>query len=57
MKNNFKLAIVGASGVVGQKIIQLLEEMALDIGEVFFLGSSSVGKDIFLTMKNLKYKT
>jgi aspartate-semialdehyde dehydrogenase len=36
MKNNFKLAIVGASGVVGQKIIQLLEEMALDIGEVFF---------------------
>jgi aspartate-semialdehyde dehydrogenase len=54
MKNNFKLAIVGASGVVGQKIIQLLEEMALDIGEVFFLGSSSVGKDIFFNNEKFK---
>ena len=54
MKNNFKLAIVGASGVVGQKIIQLLEEMTLDIGEVFFLGSSSVGKDIFFNNEKFK---
>lgn len=45
--NNYKLAIVGATGIVGQKVIQVLEEKNLPISEyVFFASQRSSGKTI-----------
>lgn len=35
--NNIKLAIVGATGLVGQTIIKVLEEKKLSINEYAFL--------------------
>lgn len=44
---NYKLAVVGATGVVGQKLIQVLEEKNLPINEyVFFASKKSAGKTI-----------
>lgn len=44
---NLKLAVVGATGVVGQKMIEVLEERKLPINEyVFFASSRSAGKTI-----------
>ena len=42
------LALVGASGVVGQKIIQLLEKKNFQINKFFPLGKSSVGEVVSL---------
>lgn len=45
--NNIKLAVVGATGVVGQKIIEVLQEKNLPISEyVFFASKRSAGKTI-----------
>lgn len=45
--NNIKLAIVGATGLVGQTIIKVLEEKKLSINEyAFFASSKSAGKKI-----------
>ena len=42
-----KLAVVGATGVVGQKMIAVLEEKKLPIDEyVFFASARSAGKTI-----------
>ena len=42
-----KLAVVGATGVVGQKMIEVLEEKKLPIDEyVFFASSRSAGKTV-----------
>lgn len=44
---NYKLAVVGATGVVGQKMIEVLEERNLPINEyVFFASARSAGKTI-----------
>lgn len=44
---NYKLAVVGATGVVGQKMIQVLEERNLPINEyVFFASKRSAGKTL-----------
>jgi len=44
---NYKLAVVGATGVVGQKMIQVLEEKNLPINEyVFFASKRSSGKTL-----------
>ena len=44
-----KLAVVGATGLVGQTIIKVLEEKKLPIDEyVFFASSKSAGKEINL---------
>ena len=43
----YKLAVVGATGVVGQKMIQVLEEKKLPISEyVFFASQRSSGKTL-----------
>lgn len=43
----YKLAIVGATGVVGTTILKVLEEKNLPISEyVFFASSRSAGKKI-----------
>ena len=46
MSNLINLALVGASGVVGKKIISLLENKNIEINNFYPLGSSSVGDEI-----------
>ena len=44
---SYKLAVVGATGVVGQKMIEVLQERNLPIDEfVFFASSRSAGKSL-----------
>ena len=52
MINEINIALVGASGVVGGKIISLLEKKNLSINNFYPLGFSSVGKEISLNHKN-----
>ena len=52
MSNGINLALVGASGVVGGKIISLCEKKNLNINNFYPLGSSSVGKEVSLNNKN-----
>ena len=53
MNNGVSLALVGASGVVGTKILQLLEKRAFPIDQFIPLGNSTVGSSI--QFKNNKY--
>ena len=53
MKQKIKIALIGASGVVGQKILQLLEEKKIDVDNLFPLGKSTVGSSINFQNKNL----
>ena len=46
MSNGINLALVGASGVVGKKIISLLEKKNIEIKDFYPLGLSSVGDKI-----------
>ena len=51
---NYKLAIVGATGVVGQMVLKVLEEKKLPISEyVLFASSKSAGKKV--TFMNKEY--
>ncbi|MCD6367166.1 MAG: aspartate-semialdehyde dehydrogenase, partial [Bacteroidales bacterium] len=50
-----RIAIIGATGLVGRKILQVIEEQKLEISDIFLAGSeSSVGKP--LHFKNLSVK-
>ena len=53
MNNSINLALVGASGVVGNKIISLLEKKEVNINNFFPLGHASVGKEV--SLNNKKY--
>lgn len=47
MSNKYNVAVVGASGVVGRKIIQVLEERDFPVNELSLFGSSrSAGQEI-----------
>ena len=46
MNSLINLALIGASGVVGKKIISLLENKNVEINNFYPLGSSSVGDEI-----------
>lgn len=51
--SDIKLAVVGATGLVGQTIIKVLEEKNLPISEyTFFASSRSAGKEISFLGKN-----
>jgi len=54
MNKGVSLALVGASGVVGSKIIQLLEKRAFPIAQFIPLGNSTVGS--FIQFNNQEYK-
>jgi len=54
MNKSVSLALVGASGVVGSKIIQLLEKRAFPIAQFIPLGNSTVGS--FIQLNNQEYK-
>ena len=54
MNSLINLALIGASGVVGKKIISLLENKDIVINNFYPLGSSSVGDEI--VFNNNEYK-
>ena len=54
MNSLINLALVGASGVVGKKIISLLENKNVEINNFYPLGSTSVGDEI--AFNNNEYK-
>ncbi len=50
-----KIAVVGATGLVGSKMLQVLEERNFPVSEIIPVASEkSIGKEI--TFKNKKYK-
>ena len=53
MINKINIALIGASGVVGRKIISLLEKRNLNIDNFYPLGFSSVGNKIVFKNQNL----
>ena len=54
MNSLINLALIGASGVVGKKIISLLKNKDIEINNFYPLGSSSVGDEI--VFNNNEYK-
>ena len=54
MSNGINIALVGASGVVGRKIISLLEKKNIVVNNFYPLGSSSVGEEISFNQKIFK---
>ena len=53
MDKPLNMALVGASGVVGQKILQLLEKKEIKIDNLFPLGKSTVGQTISFQNQDL----
>ena len=53
MDKSLNMALVGASGVVGQKILQLLEKKEIKIDNLFPLGKSTVGQTISFQNQDL----
>ena len=52
---NFNVALVGATGNVGQEMLTILEERMFPVGEVFALASrQSVGREVSFGDKTLK---
>src|ERR1039458_6423398 len=50
-----KIAVVGATGLVGSKMLQVLEERKFPVSEIIPVASEkSIGKEV--TFKNKKYK-
>lgn len=57
MNKEYKLAIVGATGLVGRTAMKILEEKNLPISEYVFLASKkSAGKSLEFKRKNLHSK-
>ena len=52
MDKPLNMALVGASGVVGQKILQLLQKKDIKIDNLFPLGKSTVGQTISFQNQN-----
>ena len=50
---NYNVAVVGATGMVGRKMLQVLSERKLPIGELYlFASAKSAGKQIEFMGKN-----
>ena len=54
MNKGVSLALIGASGVVGSKIIQLLEKRSFPIAQFIPIGNSTVGS--FIKLNNKEYR-
>tara|TARA_B100000902_G_scaffold372141_1_gene398870 strand:- start:497 stop:1519 length:1023 start_codon:yes stop_codon:yes gene_type:complete len=57
MDKGVSLALVGASGVVGSKIIQLLEKRSFPLAQFIPIGNSTVGSSIQLNSKEYKVES
>ena len=57
MRKKLKIAILGATGVVGRNMLSELEKSGLDIAEIKLLASKrSVGRKMRLRVRKLKLK-
>lgn len=56
-KSKYNVAIIGATGVVGREMIEILEERNFPIGELRLLATEkSVGEEITFQKKNIKVR-
>ena len=54
----YNIAIVGATGMVGEKILEILEERDFPIDQLYLFASSrSAGKEIEFKGKNIWWKS
>ena len=52
------IAIVGATGNVGRKIIEVLEKKNFPVADLYFVASSkSAGKKLIIKVKNIQLLT
>ncbi|MDD5083057.1 MAG: aspartate-semialdehyde dehydrogenase, partial [Dehalococcoidales bacterium] len=57
MKNGYRIAIVGATGMVGQECIKILEQRSFPMSSVQLLASDrSAGKKLFVNHQELEVK-
>ena len=55
--NQYSVAIVGATGMVGQEFIKLLKERNFPVSDVFLLASGrSAGKKVFIAGQEIEVK-
>ncbi len=55
MKNNYNIAVLGATGAVGRQMVQCLEEYKIPVGKLSLLASArSVGQEIMFNGKPVK---
>ena len=57
MTQTFEIAVIGATGTVGETLVQILEELAFPVGTLYLLaGSNSAGASVPFRGKNVRVR-
>ena len=57
MTQTFEVAVIGATGTVGETLVQILEELAFPVGTLYLLaGSNSAGASVPFRGKNVRVR-
>src|SRR5471032_3591570 len=57
MTQTFEIAVIGATGTVGETLVQILEELDFPVGTLYLLaGSNSAGASVPFRGKNVRVK-
>lgn len=57
MTQTFEIAVIGATGTVGEALVQILEELAFPVGTLYLLaGNNSAGASVPFRGKNVRVK-
>ena len=57
MTQTFEIAVIGATGTVGEALVQILEELGFPVGTLYLLaGSNSAGASVPFRGKNVRVK-
>ncbi len=57
MTQTFEIAVIGATGTVGETLVQILEELGFPVGTLYLLaGSNSAGASVPFRGKNVRVK-
>lgn len=57
MKKHYRIAVVGATGAVGQEMLRILDSRDFPIEEIrCFASPNSAGKSLFLEEKKFPYR-
>ncbi|MGA9702673.1 aspartate-semialdehyde dehydrogenase [Pseudomonas sp.] len=57
MTQTFEIAVIGATGTVGETLVQILEELSFPVGTLYLLaGSNSAGASVPFRGKNVRVK-
>ena len=57
MTQTFDIAVIGATGTVGETLVQILEELAFPVGTLYLLaGSNSAGASVPFRGKNVRVR-